>query len=92
MTFVWVTVVKLTGCIPFLSHNLSHNQQCWSTEGKKSRTFVVILHWNWQHCWENKPLFYLKEYNTRMWANAQHDGRPAERRWRPLFNAAKFGW
>jgi len=27
-----------------------------------------------------------------MWANAQHDGRPAEHRWRPLFNAAKFGW
>jgi len=26
-----------------------------------------------------------------MLANAQRDGRPAERRWRPLFNAAKFG-
>jgi len=26
-----------------------------------------------------------------MWASAQHDGRPAELRWRPLFNAAKFG-
>jgi len=25
---------------------------------------------------------------TRMWANAQHDGRPAEYKWRPLFNAA----
>jgi len=30
--------------------------------------------------------------NTRMWANAQRDGRPAEHRWCPLFNAAKFGW
>ena len=29
---------------------------------------------------------------TRMWANAQRDGRPAEYRWRPLFNATKFGW
>jgi len=28
---------------------------------------------------------------TRMWANAQPDGHPAERSWRPLFNAAKFG-
>ena len=28
---------------------------------------------------------------TRMWANAQPDGRPAEHRWRPLFNAPKFG-
>ena len=26
-----------------------------------------------------------------MWDNAQRDGRPAEYRWRPLFNAAKFG-
>jgi len=26
-----------------------------------------------------------------MWANAQRDGRPAKHRWRPLFNAAKFG-
>jgi len=29
--------------------------------------------------------------NTRMWAIAQRDGRPVEHRWRPLFNAAKFG-
>jgi len=27
-----------------------------------------------------------------MWANAQRDGRPANYRWRPLFNAAKFAW
>ena len=27
-----------------------------------------------------------------MWANAQRDGRPAEYRWRPQFNAGKFGW
>jgi len=32
-----------------------------------------------------------KRKETRMWANAQPDGRPAEHRWRPLFNAAKFG-
>jgi len=32
-----------------------------------------------------------KKTRTRMWANAQRDGRPAEYRWRPLFNAAKFG-
>ena len=30
--------------------------------------------------------------NTRMWANAQRAGRPAEHRWRPPFNAAMFGW
>jgi len=26
-----------------------------------------------------------------MWASAQRDGRPAEYRWRPVLNAAKFG-
>jgi len=33
------------------------------------------------------------KYRTQleMWANAQRDGRPAEHRWRPLFNAVKFG-
>jgi len=28
---------------------------------------------------------------TRMWANAQRDGRPAGYRWRPLLNAAMSG-
>jgi len=32
-----------------------------------------------------------QQNTTRMWANAQRNGRPAEYRWRPLFNAAKFG-
>ena len=32
-----------------------------------------------------------KQNLTRMWANAQPDGRPVQHRWRPLFNAAKFG-
>jgi len=33
----------------------------------------------------------IKIIITGMWANAQRDGRPAEHRWRPLFNAAKLG-
>jgi len=37
------------------------------------------------------PLSATKTLQTRMWANAQRDGHPAEYRWRPLFNAAKFG-
>jgi len=31
------------------------------------------------------------KFTLEMWANAQRDGRPAKYRWRPLFNAAKFG-
>ena len=34
---------------------------------------------------------YALHSSTRMWANAQRDGRHAEHRWRPLFNAANFG-
>jgi len=32
-----------------------------------------------------------KKKKLEMWDNAQRDGRFAEYRWRPLFNAAKFG-
>ena len=40
----------------------------------------------------NKTRKNKKKYiQLEMWANAQRDGRPAEYRWRPLFNAAKFG-
>ena len=31
----------------------------------------------------------VKYLKLEMWANAQRDGRPAEHRWRPLFNASK---
>jgi len=32
-----------------------------------------------------------KKKELELWANVQRDGRPAEYRWRPLLNAAKFG-
>jgi len=32
------------------------------------------------------------QYITRMWINAEPDGRPTDYRWHPLFNAAKVGW
>jgi len=38
-----------------------------------------------------KIKFITNTQQTSMWANAQCDGRPAEYRWHPLFNAAKFG-
>jgi len=49
------------------------------------------------HCYNiTFSLFWISQRSvatlTRMWANAQPDGRPAEHRWRPLFNVAKFGW
>jgi len=30
-------------------------------------------------------------FKLEMWANAERDGRSAEYRWHPLFNATKFG-
>jgi len=42
-----------------------------------------------RHCSGKTGLDY-NLHSTRMWANAQRDGRPAEHRWRPLFNAATF--
>ena len=40
---------------------------------------------------KTEVLCFCNLKKTRMWANAQRDGRPVEYRWRPLFNAAKFG-
>ena len=37
-----------------------------------------------------EPLFWISA--PWLWANAQRTGLPAEYKWRPLFNAAKFGW
>jgi len=48
-------------------------------------------------CCSNDPfqifeVFAIVAYlQLEMWAIAQHDGCLAEYRWRPLFNAAKFG-
>ena len=51
---------------------------------------LEILGIPWKEHQTNVSVLY--ELNTsRMWANAQRDGRPAEHRWRTLFNAAKFG-
>jgi len=41
---------------------------------------------------DNRRLQPAGHPSTRMLANAQRDGCPAEYRWRPPFNAAKFGW
>jgi len=35
----------------------------------------------------NTVVIFKSQMQLEMWANAQRDGRPAEYRWRPLFNA-----
>jgi len=51
---------------------------CYKTHAKVHITGPFTA-WHW-----NDKLTTLL---TRMWANAQRDGRPAKYRWRPLFNA-----
>jgi len=53
----------------------------WSAaeSGGTPRHWSVLVRWT------------LQKQQLEMWANAQRDGRPAEYRWRPLFNAATFG-
>ena len=42
-------------------------------------------------CWLLPCIFLFTHLQLEMWANAQCDGRPDKCRWRPVFNAAKFG-
>ena len=56
--------------------------------------FALAPHHVWKYGRSNLRRLRLGDENKEeleMWANAQDDGRPAEYRWRPLFNAAKFG-
>jgi len=53
----------------------------WIATARKARTALL--------CKKVSELMGKKKW-LEMWANAQCDGRPAECRWRPLFNPAKF--
>ena len=59
----------------------SVRQRVWLTDRQRRAIISVSTT-------HSKLLYYC----TRMWANAQRDGRPIKYRWRPLFNAAQFGW
>jgi len=60
---------------------------CCSVNDVSRRSFAAIS----SSCRQDFLHGNRRYIHTRMWANAQPDGRPAEHRWRPLFNAAKFG-
>ena len=53
-------------------------------DARKSPKITIL-----QYCFTCHP--HISSQELEMWANAQRDGRPAERRLSPLFNAAKFG-
>jgi len=62
---------------------LVHGLGIWDTDPHIHRLLSSLL--------LNISIHHIVIAETRMWANAQRDVRPAEYRWRSLFNAAKFG-
>ena len=64
------------------------NSVLYSTVGLCDLVRLVILFRTRKNARETAK---TKRNITRNVAIAQRDGRPAEHRWRPLFNAAKFG-
>jgi len=82
-------------------HKVGKECTCWATWWKhvtlkknnrrQQRVAEIEKSWKSYTCFSPDYL-KKKKKKTRMWANAQRDGRPAEYRWRRLFIAAKFGW
>ena len=67
-------------------HRFLHGSWSWQTYGQTDHAtpFGTIGH---IYVWSMRcgPITL---WQLEMWASAQRDGRPAEYRWRPLFNAA----
>jgi len=83
-------VAKAKRC-QILSSNVNRCQQSKLGEGGCSDcTQLMMLLPNEWRCTACKCT--RQQQQLEMWANAQRGGHPAEYRWRPLFNAAKFGW
>jgi len=66
-------------------------------EPQQESTVVLFVILDLTRMWANGQRWdvlrtAISGYFTLLLYNAQRDGRPAEYRWRPLFNAAKFGW
>ena len=93
------TILRLAIINVQISNQILHSSfKCFCQSFKSVSQISKLPHvWN---LW--KPdLRYLTSFincsvhcilKTRMWANVQRDGRPAEYRWHPLFNAATFSW
>jgi len=64
-----------------------------ATNHTKSPTTTFFLDEPIDSWWQGRHTVFTSFLtSTRMWANAQRHGRPAEYRWRPLFNTSQFGW
>jgi len=75
--------------LSFSESTVSPEQRTDTVSGPASVWLLTYCSLNIRH---PSNISTVHSESTRMWANAQRDGRPAERRWRPLLNAAKFSW
>jgi len=80
---------------PWCSASLRFSSDSWSLFiGLSPNIYIYDIWWTILTCAQKLTSSQLslphrtKQKRTRMWANAQPDGRPAEYRWRPLLNAA----
>jgi len=79
-------------CAPITAHGKGKGRA--GETSRLSPSFQIF--WLSRRQWHTITRLHQRAHNytqyvrhqTRMWANAQRDGRPAEYRWRPLFNAA----
>ena len=69
------------------------NNICFHAESVRNIAYITYAYMRMHAALTSVPIMLFTEdhLTNRMWANAQRDGRPDEHRWRPLFNAAKFG-
>ena len=78
---------RFTTKLQLKSHNVLITSSFWISGGQTTMHIEPLK----RRCTFSNTqngTFSWKHNVTRMWANAQRDSRPAEYRWRPLFNAA----
>ena len=83
---------RLQACHPCLSHYV---KTCHA-QNQKYIVYCTVISKDSDMATSNRYRKFI-EVNTmhnatRMWANAQRDGRPAQHRWCPLLNETKSGW
>ena len=76
--------VEPSCCTAFILNTMRYDK-LYLCAPKSSRTASLVCH---TEPTNKKSNHRNQKKQLEMWANAQHDGRPAEYRWRPLFNAA----
>jgi len=77
-----------------LTHDLTLVKDSENLQKAKPTTTVKCKNFSYACAYYCAQLWSTTQHRTvvtRMWTNAQRDGRPAKHKWRPLFNAVKFG-